>query len=148
MTTTLTASALPLPLLRRGKVREVYEVDELRLLLVASDRISAFDVVLKEPVPAKGGVLTQLSAFWFGRFEGLVPHHCLTSDAGTIVTAVPALLPYRDQLAVAATATTVFQDTDWQSGLPVTVGTKVTIRELRLSDREVYSALRRLARTS
>jgi phosphoribosylaminoimidazole-succinocarboxamide synthase len=99
MTTTLTASALPLPLLRRGKVREVYEVDELRLLLVASDRISAFDVVMKEPVPAKGAVLTQLSSFWFGRFEGLVPHHCLTSDAGTIVTAVPALLPYRDQLA-------------------------------------------------
>ena len=99
MTTTLTASALPLPLLRRGKVREVYEVDELRLLLVASDRISAFDVVMKEPVPAKGAVLTQLSSFWFGRFEGLVAHHCLTSDAGTIVTAVPALLPYRDQLA-------------------------------------------------
>ena len=99
MTTTLTASALPLPLLRRGKVREVYEIDELRLLLVASDRISAFDVVMQEPVPAKGAVLTQLSSFWFGRFEGLVPHHCLTSDAGTIVTAVPALLPYRDQLA-------------------------------------------------
>lgn len=98
MTTTLSSSALPLPLLRRGKVREVYEVDEIRLLLVASDRISAFDVVMQEPVPAKGAVLTQLSSFWFSRFEGRVAHHCLTADAGTIATAVPALLPYRDQL--------------------------------------------------
>ena len=99
MTTTLTASSLPLPLLRRGKVREVYEVDDTRLLLVASDRVSAFDIVMREPVPSKGGVLTQISAFWFARVESLVPHHCLTADAGTIVTAVPALAPYRDQLA-------------------------------------------------
>ena len=56
---------LPLPLVRRGKVREVYRVDDERLLLVASDRISAFDFVLDEPVPDKGAVLTQLSAFWF-----------------------------------------------------------------------------------
>lgn len=98
MTTTLTTSKLPLPLFRRGKVREVYEVDDLRLLLVASDRVSAFDIVMREPVPAKGAVLTQLSSFWFGRFEGLVPHHCLTAEVETIVTAVPALLPYRDQL--------------------------------------------------
>jgi len=99
MTTTLAASSLPLPLLRRGKVREVYEVDEGRLLLVASDRVSAFDVVMREAVPYKGAVLTQLSSFWFPRFEGLVAHHCLTADAGTIVTAVPALAPYRAQLA-------------------------------------------------
>src|SRR2546429_2233669 len=62
MTLPLVASALPLPLLRRGKVREVYEVDPETLLLVASDRVSAFDVVLREPVPHKGAVLTQLSA--------------------------------------------------------------------------------------
>jgi phosphoribosylaminoimidazole-succinocarboxamide synthase len=99
MTGTLVASSLPLPLLRRGKVREVYEVDEGRLLLVASDRVSAFDVVMREAVPAKGAVLTQLSSFWFARFEGLVAHHCLTADAGTIVTAVPALAPHRAQLA-------------------------------------------------
>jgi len=98
MTATLAASSLPLPLLRRGKVREVYEVDEGRLLLVASDRVSAFDVVMLEAVPSKGAVLTQLSAFWFGRFEGRVAHHCLTADAGTIVTAVPALAPHRAQL--------------------------------------------------
>jgi phosphoribosylaminoimidazole-succinocarboxamide synthase len=99
MTSTLAASSLPLPLLRKGKVREVYEVDEGRLLLVASDRVSAFDVVMREAVPFKGAVLTQLSSFWFARFEGLLPHHCLTADAGTIVTAVPALAPYRSQLA-------------------------------------------------
>ena len=51
--------------LRRGKVREVYEVDADRLLLVASDRVSAFDVVMREPVPRKGAVLTQITAFWF-----------------------------------------------------------------------------------
>ena len=99
MTGTLAASSLPLPLLRKGKVREVYEVDEGRLLLVASDRVSAFDVVMREAVPFKGAVLTQLSSFWFARFEGLLAHHCLTADAGTIVTAVPALAPYRSQLA-------------------------------------------------
>jgi len=99
MTGTLAASSLPLPLLRKGKVREVYEVDEGRLLLVASDRVSAFDVVMREAVPFKGAVLTQLSSFWFARFEGLLAHHCLTADAGTIVTAVPALAPNRSQLA-------------------------------------------------
>jgi phosphoribosylaminoimidazole-succinocarboxamide synthase len=99
MTSTLAASSLPLPLLRKGKVREVYEVDEGRLLLIASDRVSAFDVVMREAVPFKGAVLTQLSSFWFARFEGLLAHHCLTADAGTIVTAVPALAAYRSQLA-------------------------------------------------
>jgi len=67
VTKTLTQSALPLPLLRRGKVREVYEVDPDHLLLVASDRVSAFDVVMNEVIPHKGAVLTQLSAFWFER---------------------------------------------------------------------------------
>ncbi|HKG34434.1 MAG TPA: phosphoribosylaminoimidazolesuccinocarboxamide synthase, partial [Gemmatimonadales bacterium] len=64
---TLVQSRLPLPLLRRGKVREVYEVDDEHLLIVASDRVSAFDVVMREPVPYKGAVLTQISAFWFER---------------------------------------------------------------------------------
>ena len=73
MTAPLVASTLPLPLLRRGKVREVYEVDADTLLLVASDRVSAFDVVLKEPVPHKGAVLTQLSAFWFGKLAAVMP---------------------------------------------------------------------------
>jgi phosphoribosylaminoimidazole-succinocarboxamide synthase len=97
--TVLVRSDLPLPLERRGKVREVYRVDHKRLLLVASDRISAFDFVLNEPVPHKGEVLTQLSAFWFGRLAAAVPHHCLTADAAEIVVAVPALAPHRDAIA-------------------------------------------------
>jgi phosphoribosylaminoimidazole-succinocarboxamide synthase len=92
-------SKLPLPLLRRGKVREVYEVDEATLLLVASDRVSAFDVVMREPVPHKGAVLTQLSAFWFERLSSVMPHHCLTADADEIVRRIPALAGQRDLLA-------------------------------------------------
>ena len=97
--TALRESALPLPLVRRGKVREVYRVDDDRLLLVASDRISAFDVVLDEPVPDKGAVLTQLSAFWFSRLAAASPHHCLSADADAIVRAVPALAPHRAAIA-------------------------------------------------
>jgi phosphoribosylaminoimidazole-succinocarboxamide synthase len=97
--TVLVESKLPLPLLRRGKVREVYTVDAERLLLVASDRISAFDVVLREPVPSKGEVLTQTSAFWFHRLAAARPHHCLTADAAEIVAAVPALAAHRDEIA-------------------------------------------------
>jgi phosphoribosylaminoimidazole-succinocarboxamide synthase len=97
--TALRESALPLPLVRRGKVREVYRVDEERLLLVASDRISAFDVVLDEPVPDKGAVLTQVSAHWFGTLAAARPHHCLAADADTIVRQVPALAPHRAALA-------------------------------------------------
>jgi len=97
MTATM-RSDLPLPLERRGKVREVYRVDEARLLIVASDRISAFDVVLGEPVPHKGEVLTQLSAYWFARLAAARPHHCLTADAAEIVAAVPGLAAHRAAL--------------------------------------------------
>jgi len=97
--TVLQASRLPLRLLRRGKVREVYEVDPARLLLVASDRISAFDVVMDEPIPCKGAVLTQLSAWWFARLGQIVPHHLLSADAGEIIHDLPVLAPHRDQLA-------------------------------------------------
>ena len=99
MTTPLVESRLPLPLLRRGKVREVYEVDRETLLMVASDRVSAFDVVLKEPVPHKGAVLTQLSAFWFERLAPVMPHHLLTADPDEIVARVPALAEHRDAIA-------------------------------------------------
>jgi phosphoribosylaminoimidazole-succinocarboxamide synthase len=91
-------SELPLPLLRRGKVREVYTVDDDRLLMVASDRISAFDVILNEPVPDKGAVLTQISAFWFETLKAASPHHCLASTADAIIAAVPSLKPHRDAL--------------------------------------------------
>jgi phosphoribosylaminoimidazole-succinocarboxamide synthase len=99
MTGPLVASALPLPLLRRGKVREVYEVDRDTLLLVASDRVSAFDVVMREPVPDKGAVLTQLSAFWFRRLGSVIPSHFLSADAAEIVRRIPALQDSRGALA-------------------------------------------------
>jgi phosphoribosylaminoimidazole-succinocarboxamide synthase len=91
--------ALPLKHVRRGKVREVYEVDAARLLIVATDRVSAFDVVMTEPVPHKGAVLTQITAWWLRRFEGQVRHHMLASDVESIVAAVPSLAPHRDELA-------------------------------------------------
>ncbi|HEV8149573.1 MAG TPA: phosphoribosylaminoimidazolesuccinocarboxamide synthase [Gemmatimonadales bacterium] len=96
--TVLAASRLPLPLWRKGKVREVYQVDDGRLLLLASDRVSAFDVVMREPVPWKGAVLTQLSAFWFHTLGQLGPHHFLTADADEIIREVPLLAGHRDQL--------------------------------------------------
>jgi len=68
-----------LTLLGRGKVRDIYETDG-KLLLVASDRLSAFDVVLPDGIPGKGKVLTQLSAFWFEKLAGLIPNHMLSVD--------------------------------------------------------------------
>lgn len=96
--TPLVTSHLPLPLVRRGKVREMYEVDADTLLMVASDRVSAFDVVMREPVAFKGAVLTQLSAFWFRRLAHVLPNHLLTADAADIVARVPALAPHRGTL--------------------------------------------------
>jgi phosphoribosylaminoimidazole-succinocarboxamide synthase len=95
MTGTLAQSALPLPLLRKGKVREVYEVDADHLLLVASDRVSAFDVVMRETIPHKGAVLTQLSAFWFARLAKVIPSHFVSADAEAIVARLPQLAPHR-----------------------------------------------------
>ena len=87
----LMQSALPLRLLRRGKVREVYEAGADELLLVASDRVSAFDVVMREPIPHKGAVLTQLSAWWFRRLGEVTPSHFITADAHEIIARAPAL---------------------------------------------------------
>ena len=76
MPTTLLQSELPgLELLHRGKVRDVYALPDDRLLIVASDRLSAFDVVLPDPIPGKGEMLTQISNFWFGKTAHLVPNH-------------------------------------------------------------------------
>ena len=95
----LIESTLPLPLLRRGKVREVYVVDDDTLLLLASDRVSAFDVVLPQPIPRKGTVLTQMSGYWFRELADVVPSHYLSADAGEIVARVPALQKHRDTVA-------------------------------------------------
>ena len=70
-----------LELLNRGKVRDIYAIDDQRLLIVTSDRISAFDVILPDPVPGKGEVLPQISNFWFGRTGHIVPNH-LRADHG------------------------------------------------------------------
>jgi phosphoribosylaminoimidazole-succinocarboxamide synthase len=96
---TLVQSRLPLPLLRRGKVREVYEVDDEHLLIVASDRVSAFDVVMREPVPHKGAVLTQISAFWFERLSRVFPSHYVTARTKDIVDQVPGLASLQTELA-------------------------------------------------
>ncbi|MDQ8154108.1 MAG: phosphoribosylaminoimidazolesuccinocarboxamide synthase, partial [Gemmatimonadota bacterium] len=85
---------LPLERIRRGKVRDVYAVDADRLLLVASDRVSAFDVVMNELVPYKGAVLTQITAWWLRQFEDEIAHHMLSTDADAIARDVPALAPH------------------------------------------------------
>lgn len=95
----LTTTALPLPLVRRGKVRDVYGVDADRLLLVTTDRISAFDVVMHEAIPYKGAVLTQLTSWWLAQLEGQVEHHLLTADTDAILRELPALAPHRAALA-------------------------------------------------
>ncbi|MBN2887180.1 MAG: phosphoribosylaminoimidazolesuccinocarboxamide synthase [Chromatiaceae bacterium] len=75
-----------LPLLSRGKVRDLYAVGDDHLLVVASDRLSAFDVVLPQPIPGKGEVLTRLSRFWFARTQGLIPNHLSEVPVEAVVT--------------------------------------------------------------
>src|ERR1700687_1310451 len=95
---TMLASDLPLQRIGRGKVRDIYAVGDDRLLLVTTDRVSAFDVVMAETIPMKGAVLTQISAWWFDRLEGVVPHHMISADAGKIIREVPALKDHRASL--------------------------------------------------
>jgi phosphoribosylaminoimidazole-succinocarboxamide synthase len=97
--TAVAGTQLPLRRIGRGKVRDIYEVDAARLLLVATDRVSAFDVVMREPIPRKGAVLTQISAWWFGQLSDLVDHHMISADADEIIAAVPALDGHRADLA-------------------------------------------------
>jgi phosphoribosylaminoimidazole-succinocarboxamide synthase len=97
--TLMTSSALPLRQLGRGKVRDIYEVDAERLLLVATDRVSAFDVVMREAIPFKGAVLTQISAYWFKRLADVTPNHLISSEASEIARMVPALAGHRGALA-------------------------------------------------
>ena len=95
-------TSLPgLPPPRRGKVRDVYDLGD-RLLLVATDRISAFDCVLAPGIPDKGRILTQLSTFWFRRFAAVLPNHLLETDAALFpepAAAQAALLSGRSVLA-------------------------------------------------
>ena len=96
---TMLASDLPLPRIGRGKVRDIYAVGEDRVLLLTTDRVSAFDVVMAETIPMKGAVLTQISAWWFRQIESVVPHHMISADADTIIEEVPALKDHRASLA-------------------------------------------------
>ncbi len=83
------------PLLARGKVRDIYEIDAETLLLVTTDRMSAFDVIMGRPIPYKGVVLNQLTLFWMDKFKDLTPNHLITADAA----AFPApLAAYADVL--------------------------------------------------
>ncbi len=87
MTDTVHTSSLhSLPLLARGKVRDNYAVGDDRILMVASDRISAFDVIMDDPIPGKGELLTQMALWWFEQLKGIVPNH-LTGDAPESVVA-------------------------------------------------------------
>ena len=92
MTQALHTSALTsLPLLARGKVRDNYAVGKDRLLMVASDRLSAFDVILGEPIPGKGALLTQMALFWFGKLGHICPNHLTGEAPESVVT--PAEVP-------------------------------------------------------
>jgi phosphoribosylaminoimidazole-succinocarboxamide synthase len=90
----LTSTALDLPLLRRGKVRDVYDLGG-ELLIVTTDRLSAFDVVLPQGIPDKGRVLNQLSLFWFKRLEAVIPNHVLAADVSDFPE---RLKPHRELL--------------------------------------------------
>ncbi|MBV8468475.1 MAG: phosphoribosylaminoimidazolesuccinocarboxamide synthase [Burkholderiaceae bacterium] len=87
MTTALhTSSITSLPLIAKGKVRENYAVGDDRILMVASDRLSAFDVIMGEPIPGKGALLTQMALFWFEKLKGIVPNHLTGEDPLSVVT--------------------------------------------------------------
>lgn len=90
MTTVHESNITSLPLIARGKVRDIYRVDADKLLLVASDRLSAFDVILPDPIPGKGEVLTQVSNAWFARMADIIPNHLTGIPPEQVVTAEEA----------------------------------------------------------
>jgi phosphoribosylaminoimidazole-succinocarboxamide synthase len=96
---TLHQTDLPLPLLRKGKVRDVYEAGPEMLLMVASDRVSAFDVVLPQPIPYKGEVLTQVTAWWLSKLEDTLDHHLISVTTDEILERVPELAGTQEQWA-------------------------------------------------
>ena len=85
-----TSALQSLPLLARGKVRDNYAVGNDRILMVASDRISAFDVIMGEPIPGKGELLTQMALFWFDKLGHLCPHHLTAQAPESVVTPAEA----------------------------------------------------------
>src|ERR1041385_2152939 len=104
----LSQTSLPeFELLKRGKVRDVYSVDDNHLLIVATDRISAFDCILPTPIARKGEVLTALSRFWFERLADIVPNHFVTTNFSEMPEAVQAV-PDLDRRSMLVTKATVF----------------------------------------
>ena len=83
------------PLLSRGKVRDIYDVDEKTLLIVTTDRMSAFDVIMNEPIPYKGVILNQITLFWMEKFRDIIPNHLIESDVNRFPA---ALAPWKDEL--------------------------------------------------
>lgn len=83
------------PLLSRGKVRDIYDVDEKTLLIVTTDRMSAFDVIMNEPIPYKGVILNQITLFWMEKFKDIIPNHLVESDVNRFPA---ALAPWKDEL--------------------------------------------------
>ncbi len=83
------------PLLSRGKVRDIYDVDEKTLLIVTTDRMSAFDVIMSEPIPYKGVILNRLTLFWMRRFSDIIPNHLVESDVNRFPA---ALAPWKEEL--------------------------------------------------
>jgi phosphoribosylaminoimidazole-succinocarboxamide synthase len=96
MRATIAQTTLPFPLVRRGKVRDVYDVGDDRLLIVATDRISAFDVVMPQPIPDKGAVLTQITAWWLQHGGPFAPNHLIAVADNEIESEVPQLGDSRD----------------------------------------------------
>jgi phosphoribosylaminoimidazole-succinocarboxamide synthase len=85
--------SMALPLLYSGKVRDIYDAGDDRLLMVTSDRISAFDVVLDQPIPHKGRILTALTAFWLAQMEDVVPNHLVSVDGASMLVRKAEMLP-------------------------------------------------------
>ena len=83
------------PLLSRGKVLDIYDVDEKTLLIVTTDRMSAFDVIMNEPIPYKGVILNQITLFWMEKFKDIIPNHLIESDVNRFPA---ALAPWKDEL--------------------------------------------------
>ena len=83
------------PLLSRGKVRDIYDVDEKTLLIVTTDRMSAFDVIMSEPIPYKVVILNKITLFWMDKFKDIIPNHLLESDVNRFPA---ALAPWKDEL--------------------------------------------------
>ncbi|NCA27546.1 MAG: phosphoribosylaminoimidazolesuccinocarboxamide synthase, partial [Methylophilaceae bacterium] len=87
MSNTLTQSSIKsLPLIHQGKVRDIYDIDANTMLLIATDRLSAFDVILPTPIQDKGAILTEIANFWFEKLGHIVPNHLTGIDANSVVT--------------------------------------------------------------